>query len=53
MHLFSSLTLSFLLQVGMFVCEGPVVILKVNPEKPTELVCGDERGKLYFLSWKE
>ncbi|XP_035526254.1 telomerase protein component 1 [Morone saxatilis] len=40
-------------QVGMFVCGGPVVHLEVNPEKPTELVCGDRQGKIYFLSWKE
>ncbi|XP_018533631.1 telomerase protein component 1 [Lates calcarifer] len=40
-------------QVGMFVCGGPVLLLEVNPEKPTELVCGDGQGKLYFLSWKE
>ncbi|XP_044076665.1 telomerase protein component 1 isoform X2 [Siniperca chuatsi] len=40
-------------QVGMFVCGGPVLQLEVNPEKPTELVCGDGQGKLYFLSWKE
>ncbi|XP_039999978.1 telomerase protein component 1 isoform X2 [Xiphias gladius] len=40
-------------QVGMFVCGSPVLILEVNPEKPTELVCGDEQGKLYFLSRKE
>lgn len=40
-------------QVGMFVCGGPVLHLEVNPEKPTELVCGDGQGKLYFLSWKE
>ncbi|XP_051276117.1 telomerase protein component 1 [Dicentrarchus labrax] len=40
-------------QVGMFVCGGPVVQLEVNPGKPTELVCGDGQGKLYFLSWKE
>ncbi|XP_071347004.1 telomerase protein component 1-like isoform X1 [Trachinotus anak] len=40
-------------QVGMFVCRGPVLVLEVNPEKPTELVCGDGQGKLYFLSWKE
>ncbi|XP_036939136.1 telomerase protein component 1 isoform X2 [Acanthopagrus latus] len=40
-------------QVGMFVCEGPVVNLEVNPKTPTELVCGDVQGKLYFLSWKE
>lgn len=40
-------------QVGLFVCGGPVVHLEVNPEKPTELVCGDRQGKLYFLSWKE
>ncbi|KAK2822732.1 hypothetical protein Q5P01_022797 [Channa striata] len=26
-------------QVGMFVCAGPVLVLDVNPEKPTELVC--------------
>lgn len=41
------------LQVGMFVCEGPLVNLEVNPKTPTELVCGDVQGKLYFLSWKE
>ncbi|XP_042353328.1 telomerase protein component 1 isoform X2 [Plectropomus leopardus] len=40
-------------QVGMFVCGGPVLHLEVNPENPTELVCGDGQGKLYFLSWKE
>ncbi|XP_070774707.1 telomerase protein component 1 [Enoplosus armatus] len=40
-------------QVGMFVCGGPVLQLEVNPEKPTELVCGDGQGMLYFLSWKE
>nr|XP_046265032.1 telomerase protein component 1 [Scatophagus argus]XP_046265033.1 telomerase protein component 1 [Scatophagus argus] len=40
-------------QVGMFVCGAPVERLEVNPEKPTELVCGDRQGKLYFLSWKE
>lgn len=39
--------------VSMFMCRGPVVHLEVNPEKPTELVCGDRQGKLYFLSWKE
>ncbi|XP_030016093.1 telomerase protein component 1 [Sphaeramia orbicularis] len=40
-------------QTGMFVCGGPVVLLEVNPEKPTELVCCDNLGKLYFLSWDE
>nr|XP_057928981.1 telomerase protein component 1 [Doryrhamphus excisus] len=40
-------------QVGMFVCSGPVLMLEVNPEKPSELVCGDGLGKLYFLSWRE
>ncbi|XP_074544766.1 telomerase protein component 1-like [Halichoeres trimaculatus] len=40
-------------QVGMFVCGAPVLLLEVNPKKPTELVCGDKQGKLYFLSWKE
>ncbi|XP_068196133.1 telomerase protein component 1 [Antennarius striatus] len=40
-------------QVGMFVCGAPVVHLEVNPKKPTELVCGDGQGNLYFLSWKE
>ncbi|KAF3857940.1 hypothetical protein F7725_011141 [Dissostichus mawsoni] len=39
--------------VGMFVCGGPVLHLELNPEKPTEMVCGDGQGKLYFLSWKE
>lgn len=45
--------LSLFLQVGMFVCGGPVLHLEVNPEKPSELVCDDAQGKLYFLSWKE
>ncbi|XP_056246593.1 telomerase protein component 1 isoform X2 [Seriola aureovittata] len=40
-------------QVGIFVCGGPVLVLEVNPEKPTELVCGDGQGKIYFLSWRE
>ncbi|XP_074545467.1 telomerase protein component 1-like [Halichoeres trimaculatus] len=40
-------------QVGMFVCGAPVLLLEVNPKKPTELVCGDGQGKVYFLSWKE
>ncbi|KAM4552471.1 telomerase protein component 1 isoform 1-T3 [Odontesthes bonariensis] len=40
-------------QVGMFVCGGPVLILEVHPLKPSELVCVDGQGKLYFLSWKE
>nr|XP_020446912.1 telomerase protein component 1-like isoform X2 [Monopterus albus] len=40
-------------QVGMFVCGSRVLLLEVNPEKPNELVCGDEQGMLYFLSWKE
>ncbi|CAI5640346.1 unnamed protein product [Oreochromis niloticus] len=40
-------------QVGMFVCGGPVLILEVNPLRPTELVCSDGEGKLYFLSWRE
>ena len=51
--LFVLLSVSLLLQVGMFVCGGPVLALEVNPEKPTELVCADGQGKLYFLSWKE
>ncbi|KAM3605500.1 uncharacterized protein V6R79_026311 [Siganus canaliculatus] len=40
-------------QVGMFVCEGPVLHLELNPAKPSELVCGDAQGKIYFLSRKE
>ncbi|KAG7220866.1 hypothetical protein INR49_031318 [Caranx melampygus] len=40
-------------QVGMFVCSGPVQVLEVNPQKPSELVCGDGQGKVYFLSWKD
>ncbi|CAN9503016.1 unnamed protein product [Ophioblennius macclurei] len=40
-------------QVGMFVCEGPVLVLDVNPSKPTELVCGDGYGLVYILTWKE
>ncbi|XP_035764298.1 telomerase protein component 1 [Neolamprologus brichardi] len=37
-------------QVGLFVCGGPVLILEVNPQRPTELVCSDGERKLYFLS---
>ncbi|XP_015251183.1 PREDICTED: telomerase protein component 1 [Cyprinodon variegatus] len=40
-------------QVGMFVCGGPVLFLELNPRKPSELVCADGQGKLYFLSWKD
>ncbi|XP_068587704.1 telomerase protein component 1 isoform X2 [Cebidichthys violaceus] len=40
-------------QVGMFACGGPVLHLEVNPANPTQLVCGDGQGQLYFLSWKE
>uniref|UniRef100_A0A1A8DN79 Telomerase-associated protein 1 n=3 Tax=Nothobranchius TaxID=28779 RepID=A0A1A8DN79_NOTKA len=40
-------------QVGMFVCGGPVLFLEINPRKPSELVCADGQGKLYFLFWKE
>ncbi|CAG5896404.1 unnamed protein product, partial [Menidia menidia] len=40
-------------QLGMYVCGGPVQILEVNPLKPTELVCVDGQGKLYFLCWKQ
>ncbi|XP_056913598.1 telomerase protein component 1 isoform X2 [Takifugu flavidus] len=40
-------------QVGMFMCEGPVVHLEVNPANPTELVCGDGQGNLYFLTWTQ
>ncbi|XP_061775591.1 telomerase protein component 1 isoform X2 [Nerophis ophidion] len=40
-------------QVGMFVCGGPVLMMEVNPGKPSELVCCDGLGKLYFLSWRQ
>ncbi|KAG7273056.1 hypothetical protein CRUP_007212 [Coryphaenoides rupestris] len=40
-------------QVGMFVCAGPVLVLEVNPQCPSELVCGDAQGKLYFLHWSQ
>uniref|UniRef100_A0A096MA51 TEP-1 C-terminal beta-propeller domain-containing protein n=2 Tax=Poecilia TaxID=8080 RepID=A0A096MA51_POEFO len=40
-------------QVGMFVCGGPVLFLELNPGNPSELVCADGRGKIYFLSWKD
>ncbi|XP_054870069.1 telomerase protein component 1 isoform X2 [Amphiprion ocellaris] len=40
-------------QVGMFVCGGPVLSLEVNPRNPTEVICADGEGKLYFLCWKE
>nr|XP_055057550.1 telomerase protein component 1-like [Misgurnus anguillicaudatus] len=39
-------------QLGMFVCGAPVNVLEVNPSNPTEFVCGDTQGHLYFLSWK-
>ncbi|XP_046882661.1 telomerase protein component 1 [Hypomesus transpacificus] len=38
-------------QVGMFVCGGPVLVLEVNPHSASELVCGDELGRFYHLSW--
>lgn len=40
-------------QVGMFVCEGPVLVLEVNPYSSGELVCGDGLGRFYHLSWNE
>ncbi|KAL0966294.1 hypothetical protein UPYG_G00293480 [Umbra pygmaea] len=40
-------------QVGVFVCAGPVLLLEINPQCFTELVCGDALGQLYFLSWRE
>ncbi|XP_028831338.1 telomerase protein component 1 [Denticeps clupeoides] len=40
-------------QVGMFVCEGPVTNLELNPSNSREMVCGDALGRLYFLSWTE
>ncbi|XP_067330361.1 telomerase protein component 1-like isoform X1 [Channa argus] len=40
-------------RVGMFACAGPVLVLDVNPQKPTELLCGDGQGKIYFLSWRQ
>ncbi|XP_023688332.2 telomerase protein component 1 isoform X2 [Paramormyrops kingsleyae] len=40
-------------QVGLFDCKSPIVSLEVNPCHPTELVCGDEHGRLYWLSWGE
>ena len=43
--------LSISLQVGVFACVGPVLVLKVNPHCSSELVCGDELSQLYFLSW--
>ncbi|KAM9789460.1 telomerase protein component 1 [Neosynchiropus ocellatus] len=39
-------------QLGMFVCEGPVLVLELNPENPSEMVCGDGLGNVYFLSWR-
>ncbi|KAJ8397340.1 hypothetical protein AAFF_G00438890 [Aldrovandia affinis] len=40
-------------QVGVFVCWGPVLSVEVNPHRPTELVCGDGLGHIYFLSWRD
>ncbi|KAG7454993.1 hypothetical protein MATL_G00251820 [Megalops atlanticus] len=39
-------------QVGMFLCAAPVVSLEVNPCRPSELVCGDALGGIYFLTWR-
>ncbi|XP_034166297.2 telomerase protein component 1 isoform X2 [Pangasianodon hypophthalmus] len=39
-------------QLGLFVCGAPVEVLQVNPNDPSQLVCGDALGKIYFLSWK-
>ncbi|XP_036374733.1 telomerase protein component 1 [Megalops cyprinoides] len=39
-------------QVGMFSCAAPVVSLEVNPCRPSELVCGDTLGGIYFLTWR-
>ncbi|KAJ8272571.1 hypothetical protein GJAV_G00090780 [Gymnothorax javanicus] len=40
-------------QVGAFVCGAPVLSLAVNPVRPTQLVCGDALGGVYFLSWRD
>ncbi|XP_049326021.1 telomerase protein component 1-like isoform X1 [Astyanax mexicanus] len=38
-------------QVGLFVCGAPVEILEINEDDPSQLVCGDALGQVYFLSW--
>ncbi|KAK3531414.1 hypothetical protein QTP70_019258 [Hemibagrus guttatus] len=39
-------------QVGLFVCGAPVEVLEVNPSDPSQIVCGDALGQIYFLSWR-
>ncbi|MCJ8740420.1 hypothetical protein PDJAM_G00058670 [Pangasius djambal] len=39
-------------QLGLFVCDAPVEVLQVNPNDPSQIVCGDALGKVYFLSWR-
>lgn len=39
-------------QVALFVCAAPLEVLTVNPNDPSQLVCGDTLGQIYFLSWK-
>ncbi|MCJ8740405.1 hypothetical protein PDJAM_G00058650 [Pangasius djambal] len=39
-------------QLGLFVCDAPVEVLQVNPNDPSQIVCGDALGKIYFLSWR-
>ncbi|KAM9469252.1 telomerase protein component 1-like isoform 2-T2 [Clarias gariepinus] len=39
-------------QLGLFVCDAPVEVLQVNPNDPSQIVCGDALGQIYFLSWK-
>ncbi|XP_047676292.1 telomerase protein component 1 isoform X2 [Tachysurus fulvidraco] len=39
-------------QVGLFVCGAPVEVLQVNPNNPSQIMCGDALGQIYFLSWR-
>ncbi|XP_053502261.1 telomerase protein component 1 isoform X2 [Ictalurus furcatus] len=39
-------------QLGLFVCGAPVEVLQVNPNDPSQIVCGDALGQIYFLSWR-
>ncbi|XP_066579076.1 telomerase protein component 1 isoform X2 [Amia ocellicauda] len=40
-------------QVGMFLCQAPVVSLALSPSCPTEMACGDSLGNVYRIAWGE
>ncbi|XP_029437372.1 LOW QUALITY PROTEIN: telomerase protein component 1 [Rhinatrema bivittatum] len=37
-------------QLGLFRCDAPVTCLQPNPCSPSEIVCGDALGNVYFLA---